>query len=458
MAVELAARRIKRLMVFMPPRHGKSTFISHYFPAWYLGTFPNHNIILGSYEAGFAAVWGGRVRDTMAEFGPALWGLTVKSDYRAASDWRLTGRGEDGLPVVGGMRTAGVGTGVTGRGANLVIIDDPIKDAQQAHSETYRRGLWDWYQSTLYTRLEPDDQGREPVMVVMHTRWHEKDLAGMLLETEREKWAVLSLPALAEDRGGIIDPLGRRDGEPLWPERWTKELLLGVKGSLSPYWWGALYQQHPAPAEGNIFKRRWWKFWKPAGLDLPAVTIDLPDDEGQYMPEVVDLPGRFDWRAHSWDLTFKKGEATSYVVGQAWARKGGNAFLLGQHRERLDFVGTVEAFQAFCTTFPWERKMVEDKANASALISTLARKIPGIIPVQVEGNKEERARAVSPYVESGNVYLPHPAIAPWVHGFIDRTATHPHGDNDEGDAMSQALNVMFRGTEYEQGDFNILRR
>lgn len=314
--VDLAARRIERLMVFMPPRHGKSTLVSHYFPAWYLGQFPNHNVILSSYEAGYAAVWGGRVRDTMAEHGPALWGLTIKSDYRAASDWRLFGRDEQNKNVLGGMRTAGVGTGITGRGGNLIIVDDPIKDAAQANSETYRKSLWDWYQSTLFTRREADAHGRPPVQVVMHTRWHEQDLAGMLLAHEPEKWEVLSLPALC-DRPDE-DALGRAEGEALWPEQWPREMLIDVKSSLTPYWWGALYQQRPTPAEGNIFKRRWWKFWKPAGVYAPPVIIDLPDDEGQHVAEVVDLPAQFDWQAHSWDLAFKKGEATSFVeIGRA---------------------------------------------------------------------------------------------------------------------------------------------
>jgi predicted phage terminase large subunit-like protein len=430
------------LIVSMPPRHGKSMFISQYFPAWYLGTHPNHEIILTSYEAGLAGMFGGRCRDLMVEFGPELWGLGVKSDKRATTDWLLSGRDATGSPVVGGMRAAGVGTGVTGRGANLIIIDDPFKDAKQANSELYRQTVWDWYLSTLFTRREPNAK-----QVCVMTRWHEDDLVGRFIERSEEQegvsWVELALPAITEIDDVAGDPLSRDVGESLWPERWSSDDLITIKESMTPYWWGALYQQRPAPAEGNIFKRQWWKFWVPNGhdpKDYPPVRL-----HGLEQASIVEeLPG-LEYRAQSWDLAFKKGEGTSYVVGQLWGRSGVNGFLLDQDRARRDFPETLQAVRDMSARYSdVETKWIEDAANAAATVAVLGTELPGIVPVKVEGSKEDRALAVSSLPEAGNIYLPHPAICPWVLGFIEEVSAFPNAKNDDQvDCMTQALRKLF---------------
>lgn len=428
--------------------------ISQYFPAWYLGTFPNHDVILASYEASYAALWGGRARDLMMEFGPDLWGLTVRSNSRAADDWRLQGYDENGMPAVGGMRTAGIGSGITGRGAHLAIIDDPVKDDQQANSPTYRNRAWSWYESTLYSRLEAEPEG---VIVLLMTRWHEDDLAGRIIENSGEDWEILSLPAIAESAD---DALGRQPGEPLWPERWTAERLGSIKQSLTPYWWSALYQQRPAPAEGGIFKRTWWKFWKPAGLDLPPVVVTVPN-EPDYVAELVDLPFRFRRKIQSWDLSFgSTGSKSSYVVGQLWGEADASAFLLDQIRERMDFTEQVEAIRSFAERHEGvAAKYIEDAANARAAVNTLRGQVPGLIPVSVEGDKAHRAEGVSPYVRAGDVYLPHPAIAPWVQDFIEEAAGFPNAaTDDQVDAMSQALTQLFGRSTFDPEDFDDARR
>lgn len=452
--IGLAARRTKRLMVFMPPRHGKSTFISQYFPCWYLGTYPNDDVILASYEANFAALWGGRVRDLMMEVGPELWGLTVRSNARASDDWRLQGLGSDGLPVTGGMRTAGIGSGLTGRGGHLIIIDDPVKDDQQAASITYRNRAWEWYQSTLYSRLEAEPDG---VIVLLMTRWHEDDLAGRILANTDEDWKVLSLPAIAE---GEDDALGRSEGEALWPERWTEDRLRHIQANLTPYWWSSLYQQRPAPAEGGIFKRTWWKFWKPAGVELPPVTITVPN-EPDHQAEVIELPYRISRRVQSWDLSFgSQGGTSSYVVGQLWGTHGADFFLLDQTRGRWDFTQQIQAIRDFSNRHPnAAAKYVENKANAQAALTTLRDEIPGLIPVEPEGDKVFRAEGVSPYVQAGNVYLPHPALYPWVRDFIEECAAFPNAAHDDQvDSMSQAL-IQLRGRSgYSTDEYSDVRR
>lgn len=442
--LELVYGDIDNLIISMPPRHGKSMFVSTYFPCWYLGTHPNHNVILASYEAGLASMFGGRVRDLMAEFGASLWGLRVRPDKRAASDWELVGKGEDGTPVVGGMRSAGVGSGVTGRGANLVIIDDPVKDAEQAQSERYRQRVWDWYLATLFTRREP---GCKQLCVM--TRWHEDDLAGRLKDRAEEQsgiqWHELALPAIAEEKDDG-DELGRSVNDVLWPERWPLDQLETVRDTMSAYWFGALYQQRPAPAEGNIFRRDWWRFWVPPELEgkLPPVRLSGTDKAAEVVvrPEMQRV-------AQSWDLTFKKGEDTAFVVGQTWGRAGPDAYLLDEDRARRSFPETVDAVRSFAQR--WDEVSaiwIEDAANAQATMAVLSGEVSGMIPVRVEGSKEDRALAISAYPEAGNVVLPHPAVAPWVVDYIEELASFPNGRYaDRVDCTSQALRRIFTTEE-----------
>lgn len=401
--VNVAAGRVKRLMVFMPPRHGKSELVSRYFPAWYLGTFPDKRIILASYEADFAATWGRKARNLLEEFGPSLFGVKVSPESSAASRWDIDGH-------EGGMVTAGVRGPITGKGANVAIIDDPVKNDQEAMSQTYRDAAWDWYRATFSTRIQDDG-----AIILVMTRWHEDDLAGRLLKAQEEggdKWEVVNLPALAEEN----DMLGRRPGEPLCPELFTRETLERTKIRLGSYWWNALYQQRPSPMEGGILKRSWWKFYRQA-------------------------PYPFDEIIQSWDMAFKETTSSDFVVGQVWGRKGADKYLLDQVRDRMDFPTTVQTVRALSAKWPQAyAKLVEDKANGPAVIATLKREIAGLIPVEPQGSKEARAAAVSPQIEAGNVYLPDPSIAPWVHDFIEECSAFPNGANDDQvDAMTQAL-------------------
>lgn len=458
MAMDCAARRIRRLMVFMPPRHGKSTFISQYFPTWYLGTFPDEEIILGSYEAGYASTWGSACRDLMAEYGPELWGIDVQHNRRAGADWRLTGTHLGGKAVTGGMRTAGVGSGLTGRGGHILIIDDPFKDDAQANSKTYRDRVWNWYQSTFYSRRNEEDS----VIILVMTRWHEDDLAGRLLaaqESGGDQWEVVNLPALCED--SATDPFGRADGEALWPEKWGRESLLQTRAMLSPYWWAALYQQRPAPSEGGLFKRVWWRFWQPWGSNYPPPVIDIPDG-ADHVPILVHLPRQLDRVVQSWDLSFTGSADASYVVGQTWGQKRTDAFLLDQVRKQMDFPETLDEFRRVQREWPeTSHRWVEKAANGEALFSMLRHEIPGIVRVPVQGSKEDRASRTTAYVEGGNVYLPHPIIAPWVRELIEELSAFPNAaKDDQVDTLTQALTKMFHGASpiAAVGDYQIVRR
>lgn len=268
---DLAARKFQRLMVMMPPRHGKSVLVSQFFPAWYLGTHPDHRVILAGYEAGFARAWGRKARDILLDHGRRSFGVSVRADTAAAHHWELAGR-------FGGMVTAGVGGPITGRGADLLIIDDPIKNAEQAMSETHREKVWQWWTSTAMTRLEPDG-----VAVLVQTRWHNDDLAGRIEQQQAEEpWHIIRLAAVAEAR----DPLGRKPGQPLWPQRFDAGRLAQVRAAMPAYWWQSLYQQQPSGHEGALWPSDyfcgddlWFDRW-PDDLPLRVMTLDPSKGKG----------------------------------------------------------------------------------------------------------------------------------------------------------------------------------
>ncbi|MFA5312726.1 MAG: phage terminase large subunit [Methanomassiliicoccales archaeon] len=247
--LEVADGRCKRLIINLPPRHGKSETISKYFPAWFLGRYPDKRIILTSYEADFAASWGRKVRNILVDHGMEIFGVKVADDSSAANRWDISGH-------TGGMITAGVGGPITGRGADVLIIDDPIKNEEEANSPTIREKIAGWFSSTAYTRLEPN-----AAVIIIQTRWHEDDLTGRLLIEELEDgddYDKIILPAIAEEN----DLLGREVGEALWPERYPIEALDRIAKKLGSYRYSALYQQHPQPAGGQKFKRENFRYFR----------------------------------------------------------------------------------------------------------------------------------------------------------------------------------------------------
>ena len=251
-----------RVIVCMPPRHGKSELVSRYFPAWFIGTFPERRVMLASYEADFAAGWGAKARDLLDRTGGAF-GVRVRGDSSARGRWDVVGH-------EGGMVSVGVGGAMTGRGADALIIDDLVKNYEEAHSPTQRDRVWDWFRSVAYTRLEPGGS-----IVVIQTRWHEDDLVGRLLENEAERWQVVSLPALAE----ADDPLGRAEGAPLWPSRFDRAALEEKRQTLGSYLWSALYQQRPSPAAGAVFRREWFRTFTDAGDAYRLGEVMWPKSE-----------------------------------------------------------------------------------------------------------------------------------------------------------------------------------
>lgn len=247
------AGKIPRLIISMPPRHGKSELVSHWFPVWFLDLFPWYRVILSSYESDYAASWGRKVRNTILQHGSHL-RVRISEDSSAANRWDTS--------LGGGMNTAGVGGPITGKGAHVLIIDDPHKDRAEAESETMREKVWEWWTGTARERLEPMPWAPYGVVILMMTRWHTDDFAGRLLASKVDSgekshslpWYEYRLPAIAEEG----DLLGRHPGEALWREKYPLEVLLSIKEDIGPYDWQSEYQQSPIMKAGSLFRREYF--------------------------------------------------------------------------------------------------------------------------------------------------------------------------------------------------------
>lgn len=409
-------KEIRRLMVFMPPRHGKSELVSRKLPAFIFGRNPDASIISTSYSADLAQRMNRDVQRIMDS--PAYLELFPDTRLFGKSIRTVTGhalRNSDIFEIVGhrgSYRGAGVGGGITGMGGDYIIIDDPIKNREEANSTAYRDRLWEWYTSTLYTRQEKNGS-----ILITLTRWHEDDLAGRLLDLAKkypgaDQWEVLLLPAVAEAQRHPRDP--RQEGDALWTWKYPLTELSKIRATVGIYDWSAMYQQRPQPAGGTIFKREWMN---QTYRELPAGATII----------------------QSWDLPFKNSEASAKCAGIVMARKGAQLFFVDVVNDKMDFPTSVTAIRNMTAKHPKARaKVVEDKANGPAIIDYLGKTVPGMIPFNPKGSKEDRALSVAPYFEAGNVLFPE--FAPWKADLIDDLLRFPGATyKDTVDATVQAI-------------------
>lgn len=425
--------QIRNLLINVPPRHMKSLLVSVLWPAWEWIRHPERRWLYSSYAANLS------VRDSIKcrRLIESPWYRKGWSQvFSLTTDQNTKGRFENDRS--GYRLSLSVGGAVTGEGGDRVICDDPHK-VDEAESDTVRKATLDWWDTTMSTRL---NDPRTSAKVVVMQRCHQRDLSGHLLA--QGGWEHLCLPAEYEgDRRrtsiGFQDPRGQV-GELLWPERFGREEIDSLKRSLGSYGTAGQLQQRPSPIGGGIFKRHWFRYWQPRGANLPPIEIRLVDGTAKLIP-AIELPHRSDEQLQSWDCAFKDLETSDFVVGQAWARLGSAYLLLEQVRERMDCPATVRAVRELSRRFPQAMaKLIEDKANGSAVIQMLGQEIPGLLPVNPSGGKVARAQAVSPLIEAGNIYLPHPQYAPWVSDFIEECVPFPNGAyDDQVDAMTQAL-------------------
>lgn len=412
-----------RLIITMPPQEGKSTRVAGDFPVWALTQNPDLRIVTASYAQSLANRNGRAIRRRITEH-PEL-GLRIAPDNGAVGDWALDGH-------IGGVLSVGIGSGLTGRPADLMVIDDPISNREQADSRVYRDRAWDWWTDVASTRLAPG----APVVLIL-TRWHHDDLAGRLLAAEDgHLWRVVNIPAqaVADD-----DPLGRDEGEFMVSARGrTLAQWAAVKVRVGSRTWASLYQGSPSPDTGNLFPvDAWARYHQPLWI--------VRGDGARIVPEVgrdpdVEL-------VQSWDFAFKDTSGSDYVVGQVWLRRGPDAYLLDQVRRRAGFTESVQMMLDLTARWPQAiAKLVEDKANGPAILNALRARVGGLIPVEPEGSKYARASAITPFVESRNVLLPDPTQVDgtaWVTDLTDEARDFPTTAHDDTvDAMSQAVHRL----------------
>lgn len=424
---DVKAKKSPRIIICLPPRSGKSEIISRNFPAYLFGRDPNLNIISASYSG-----------DLASRFNLDVQRIIDSDNYKKIfPDTFLGGKSypqykkTDSLFEIvnhkGSYRSAGVGGGVTGMGCDILIIDDPFKDRADANSPTIREKTYDWYKSTAYTRLS-DGGG----VIILQTRWHIADLAGQLIskmhsDEKADQFKVIEYQAIAEH-----DEKHRKKGEALHPERYSLAKLEAIRQTLGAYEWAALYQQHPVPKEGATFKL---------------------DNFRRYNEK--NIPVSFDRILGSWDMTFKDKKDNDFVVGQVWGKKGADFYLLDQVRGQWDFIKTLKVFIQLAEK--WKRChgwLIEDKANGSAIISTLKKHISGLKPINPTESKIARAEAISIYIETGNVYIPE--NAPYIADLEDEIINFPAVDHDDQiDCMTQALNYFRENAPLQISENNL---
>lgn len=397
-----------RVILCVPPQHGKSELGSRSFPGWHLSRAPHHRIILASYAADLASQMSIAARSAVEEAATWVPELAHDGSKEWTSDlWTLN--------AGGGLRSAGVGGGITGMSAHVGIIDDPVKDESDARSPAFKRRFESWYETAFKTRIQ-DGGG----ILVISTRWGVGDPIGYLLARELESggrpWEVIRYPAIAEaDEYDADGSLWRAAGEVLSPERYSLATMLERKGEMAPWRWAALYQQQPVPEEGGIFR---------------------PEHFSQRYTTLPELDGQ----AISVDLTFKGKDTSDFVVMQCWGWKGANCYLIDQRRGRMFYPESKAALIDFRAKHPRASTViVEDKANGSAMVSELRPMMPGIIGWD-PGKADKRTRAeVSslPRYAAGQVFLP--ASAGWMHDFVTEHLGFLAGaaNDDQVDAESQ---------------------
>ena len=407
---DIAEGKIKRLIVNMPPRHTKSEFASYLLPAWFLGKFPNKKIIQCSNTAELATGFGRKVRNLVGseQYAKVFPNVSLRQDSKAAGRWSTNHNGE--------YFAIGVGGTVTGKGADLLIIDDPHSEQEArlaANSPEIFDSVYEWYTSGPRQRLQPGGS-----IVIVMTRWSKKDLTGRILqsalERDGEKWELIEFPAILPS------------GNPLWPEFWSYEELSALRDELPPAKWNAQYQQSPTSEEGALIKRDWWQIW------------DKED------------PPRCDYILQSWDTAFSKSERADYSAVTTWGvfyhnenPEDANIILLDAMKKRMEFPELKETALRFYNEWEPDSFIVEAKASGAPLIYELrAMGIPVQEFTPTRGNdKIVRVNAISDLFASGKVWAPPKR---WAEEVIEELAAFPNSDHDDFvDSTSQAL-LRFR--------------
>ena len=408
----------------MPPRYGKSQIVSKNFPAFVLGIKPSEKIIISSYSSELAEDFNIQIQELIDSY-------EYKQIFPNTKLKRST-RNKTVTTENGYVYAVGVGGTLTGKGAGLFICDDPIKGHAEAASKTHQKRLIDWYNGVAQTRLTKDGS-----VIIMHTRWHKKDLAGHVISQGQNnplasQFEVLCFPAAYDPDHPYCSPIDQRTykGEALWPNfREDDEELERLRADVGARTWAALFRQSPTVEGGNIIKEEDIQLYQKLPIDLSKLKSSM----------IIQ----------SWDAQFKE-TGSSFTVGVTFLKQGADFYLVDFYRQKAGIVESQRAIQAMSDRWPQcNTILIEDKANGPAIIELLKRKISGIIAVKPEASKDERLHLVAPFFEAKNVHLP--ANHPKLKTIIEELTEFPNSENDDiVDAISQALSrfTKLKGLRY----------
>ncbi len=407
-----------RLLVNMPPRHGKSELISKYLPFWYMLNFPGKHIILTTYESNFSAHWGRKVRDLIESHGKA-YGIELDKSSHAANNFRLKGKH-------GSMTCVGAGGALTGRGADLLIIDDPLKNDAEANSPHQRELIWDWFRSTAFTRIEP-----KGTVIIIMTRWHEDDLTRRILGNNKDDWRHISLPAIAEEK----DALGRKPGSALWEKRFPLSRLLKIRDTIGSYWFSALYQQNPTPQGDGLFRRAKFRYF----------------NESEHFYEICGS-GEKIFKANcikfaTVDLAISSSErADMTAIVEFAVSPHRDIFILDVIAERISPVEHINLIKNRFLASGLSLVGIESVQYQTSLVKTaLAEGLP-IKELKPDRDKFSRAIPISAMVECGKVFFR--TDATWLAKFEQQLTAFPNAAHDD---MVDAFAYIAQVTSYNSG-------
>lgn len=401
---------LDKLIITMPPRHGKSMTVTESFPSWFIGRNPERRVIEVSYGAELAQLFGRSNRRKIDEFGREIFGIEVSHENASVTNWGIEGHR-------GGMISAGIGGSITGQGADLLIVDDPIKNRQEAESERYRENIWAEWQDTLSSRLHPG--GR---VVIIMTRWHEDDLVGRLLAQNKEKWNLINLPAVAEEN----DILGRKEGQSLWPEHGYDDKWAEAKKTESGIrTWVSLYQGHPRPTDGNLFSLYTFRQFDIVN-NCYKVNDKFYDPSVCRVFQTCDVAGSL------------KSSADYFVLGTFVLCPGGELLVLEILRERLEGPDQPELIKRKFNEYKPVFIGVESANMGLTLYQQLVRDGLPVIELKPETDKFTRAIPAAARYEAGMVF--HLANAQWVRTLESELLAFPNGTHDDQvDVISYAV-------------------
>ncbi len=431
---------LKRVIVTMPPRKGKSERVSKKFPAWHVGKNPNDEIIISSYSLDLSRDFSVIARDTFKKHGGTTFETELSQSKQAGESWGVEGHR-------GGVNAAGVGGAITGKGAKIAIIDDPVKNAEEANSEVMREKVWQWYETTLLTRLTPD--GR---IVVVMTRWHEDDLVGRLLKKEAqeikegthvgERWTLINMPEYAEEG----DLLGREIGEPIWPEfGFTKEVMEKKRQEVGGYTWNALYQQRPSAAGGTIFKRQHFKYFREETVG--NATYFLVGDK-RYLK-------RDCWVFQTVDTANSEKTINDYFVVSTWYVTPKNDLLwFDAFRTHITGPDQKPLMKEQNNRYKPRFQAIEDKTFGTNLIQECTREGMTIQPIKVDKDKVTRSLVIAARYEVGMVY--HREDMPNLTDIEDELLSFPRGKNDDAVDTASMAGEIVHGMVYNGDPWNAI--